>query len=360
MVLRKADMHSDPSPTIAPELPLPMPPEQVEEFLSQPDAEVSAGLRGVPGDFLVLGAGGKMGLHLCLMLQTALAASGRTDRVLAVSRFTSLHSSGDFRRYGIETLTCDLADRRQLAALPDCPNVFFLAGAKFGTANNPVLLARMNVVVPRLVAERFRSSGIVALSTGCVYAYVAASSGGSTEADATAPVGDYAWSCLGRERAFFEAARRHGTRVALIRLNYSTEFRYGVLVDICGKVLRGEPVNVTMGHVNVIWQRDAIAQIIRALPLASTDPFVLNVTGDAILPVRELAHEFGRLLKLPVTLEGTETTTAWLSNSGQAQQLFGKPTTPLTDMLRWTAAWLCAEGKTYGKPTGFEKRDGKF
>ena len=339
---------------------LPMAPDEVEPFLCQPDAGVLEDLRTVPGNVLVLGAGGKMGLHLCLMLQTALAALGRADRVLAVSRFTTLHAQDDFRRYGIQTQTCDLADRQQLAALPDWPNVFFLAGAKFGTAASPAMLEQMNVVVPQLVAERYRSARIVALSTGCVYSFVAPASGGSTENDATEPVGDYAWSCLGREQAFTVAARRYGSKVALIRLNYSTEFRYGVLVDICGKVLRGEPVNVSMGHVNVIWQRDAIAQIIRALPLASMGPLILNVTGDAVLSVRDLAHEFGRILDLPVQFEGAEAPTVWLSNSSQAQSLFGKPPTPLTDMLRWTAAWLRAGGATYGKPTGFEKRDGKY
>ena len=349
-----------PSPHRLQEESLPLAGDEVERFLSRPDAEVLAALRTVPGDVLVLGAGGKMGLHLCLMLQAALAALGRQDRLLAVSRFTTLHAQDDFRRYGIETRACDLADRQQLALLPDWPNVFFLAGTKFGTAASPVMLARMNVVVPQRVAERFRPARIVALSTGCVYSFVSPASGGSSEADATEPVGDYAWSCLGREHAFTTAARRYGTQVALIRLNYSTEFRYGVLVDICGKVLRGEPVNVSMGHVNVIWQRDAIAQIIRSLPLANAGPLVLNVTGDAVLSVRDLAREFGRMLDLPVQFAGSEAPTVWLSNSSQAQRLFGKPPTPLTDMLRWTAAWLRAGGATYGKPTGFEKRDGKY
>jgi dTDP-4-dehydrorhamnose reductase len=285
---------------------------------------------------------------------------GRADRVLAVSRYQTLHSTADFRRYEIETRTCDLADREQLAALPDWPLVFFLAGAKFGTASNPELLQRMNVDVPQRVAERYRQARIAALSTGCVYSYVAPQTGGSVETDATAPVGDYARSCLGREQAFAAGSQRHGTSVALIRLNYSVEFRYGVLADICSRVLRGEPVPVTMGHVNVIWQRDAIAQIIRTLPLATPQPFILNITGDAVLSVRRLAHEFGRILDRPVQIEGTEEPTAWLSNSAQAQRLFGPPATRLADMLRWTAGWVRSGGANYHKPTGFEKRDGKF
>jgi nucleoside-diphosphate-sugar epimerase len=351
---------SAPPPSVLPDPWLPCSPAEVERFLSEPEDGVLDVLRNLPGDILVLGAGGKMGLHLCLMLRRALAQLGRPDRVLAVSRFTTLHSTADFREHGVATQTCDLSDPEQLAALPDWPLVFFLAGAKFGTASNPELLQRMNVDVPHLVAERYRQARIVALSTGCVYAYVAPQTGGSVETDATAPVGDYAQSCLGREQAFAAGVRLHGTSVALIRLNYSVEFRYGVLADICSRVLRGEPVPVAMGYVNVIWQRDAIAQIIRTLPLATPQPFVLNITGEAVLSVRQLAHEFGRLLDQPVQIEGTEEPTAWLSNSSQAQRLFGSPATRLTDMLRWTAAWVRSGGANYHKPTGFEKRDGKF
>jgi nucleoside-diphosphate-sugar epimerase len=353
-----------PAPTTSPVEPSntspPCAPDDVERFLSEPDDGVLETLRAMRGDILVLGAGGKMGLHLCLMLKTALARLGHADHVLAVSRYQTLHSTADFHRYEIETRTCDLADPDQLAALPDWPLVFFLAGAKFGTATNPELLQRMNVDVPTLVVERYRQARIVALSTGCVYAYVAPQTGGSVETDATAPVGDYALSCLGRERAFTAGSRQHGTPVTLVRLNYSVEFRYGVLVDICGKVLRGEPVNVAMGYVNVIWQRDALAQIIRTLPLASSPPFIINIAGDALLSVRELAHEFGRLLHQPVRIEGSEEPTAWLSNSAQGQRLFGKPRATLADMLRWTTAWVRGGGASYHKPTGFEKRDGKF
>jgi nucleoside-diphosphate-sugar epimerase len=351
---------SAPSPNVLPDPWLPCPLAEVERFLSEPDDGVLDTLRATPGDILVLGAGGKMGLHLCLMLRRALAELGRDHSVLAVSRFTTLHSTADFREHEIATQTCDLADPQQLAALPDWPLVFFLAGAKFGTASNPELLQRMNVEVPQLVAERYRRARIVALSTGCVYSYVGPQTGGSVESDATGPVGDYARSCLGREQAFAAGAQRHGTPVALVRLNYSVEFRYGVLADICSRVLRGEPVSVAMGYVNVIWQRDAIAEIIRTLPLTTPQPFVLNITGDAVLSVRQLAHEFGRLLDRPVQIEGAEEPTAWLSNSAQAQRLFGPPATCLADMLRWTAAWVRSGGANYHKPTGFEKRDGKF
>ena len=339
---------------------LPMPPEDVELFLSEPDEGVREALRTVAGDFVVLGAGGKMGLHFCLMLQRALASLGRPDRVVAVSRFQTLHSTADFVRYGIETWPCDLAEPDQLAALPDFPNVFFLAGAKFGTAHQPEVLQRMNVYVPQLVAERYRLARIVALSTGCVYSYTTPASGGSLEADETAPVGDYARSCLGREQAFGAGCERHGTRVTLVRLNYSVEFRYGVLLDICGKVLHGEPVDVAMGYVNVIWQRDAVAQIIRTLPLANAPPFIINVTGPETLSVRELAQQFAQVLQQPATIAGVESPTAWLSNSAQAQHLLGPPQASLPDLIRWTTEWLRTGGATYHKPTGFEKRDGNF
>jgi len=185
-------------------------------------------------------------------------------------------------------------------------------------------------------------------------------SGGATESTPTAPVGDYAVSCLAREVAFAEASRQHGTRVALIRLNYSVEFRYGVLVDIAQKVLRGAPIDVTTGYFNVIWQRDGLDHTIRALELAAAPAVPVNITGPDILTVRAVATRFGELLGRPVTFTGTEAETAWLNNAAESHRRFGRPPTSVDQMQRWIAAWLLRGGDTWGKPTGFEKREGKF
>lgn len=339
---------------------LPCAPEEIDSFLGEPTPAVAEVLARVPGRVLVLGAGGKMGLHLSVMLQRALASLGRADDVLAVSRFRTLRDREDFTRHGVPTLAADLEDEAQLAALPEAAAVFFLAGVKFGTAAAPEILRRVNVELPRRVAERFHTARIAAFSTGCVYPFVTPASGGATEETPPAPVGDYALSCLGREESFAEIARRRGTRVALIRLNYSVEFRYGLLVDIARRVFQGEPVDVTTGHVNVIWQRDAVDHVIRALDLAATPPAPVNITGAKTLSVRRLAENFGELLGRPVRFTGEEAPTAWLNNAAFSHRRFGAPPTSVPQMQRWIAAWLLAGGGNWGKPTGFESRDGNF
>ena len=339
---------------------LPCAPEHLDEFLSQPTAAVVEFVRGWTGNVLVLGAGGKMGLHLCLMLQKALSTAGAAARVIAVSRFTTLRDRSSFEAAGITAIPCDLADAAQLAALPDAGIVYFLAGLKFGAAAAPETLRLMNVLVPRAVAERYRTARIVAFSTGCVYPFVSVDSSGATEETRPEPVGDYAISCLGREDAFSAASLQHGTPIVLIRLNYSVEFRYGVLVDIATKVRDAQLVDVTMGHVNVIWQRDAVDQVIRSLAHASSPAVPLNITGPAVLSVRRIAADFGRLFGCEPKLVGQEAPTAWLNDAAKSHQLLGVPPTSLETMETWIAAWLLADGGTWGKPTGFEKRDGKF
>jgi nucleoside-diphosphate-sugar epimerase len=332
----------------------------VDEFLSQPSPEAATVLAGTTGPVLVLGAGGKLGLHLSMMLQRALVSLGRPTDLTAVSRFTTLHDRSDFERHGIATRAVDLCDPAALAALPDTPTVFFLAGVKFGTSSAPELLRRVNAELPRLVAERFSRSRIVAFSTGCVYPFMRPDSGGASEATPPEPVGDYAASCLAREVAFAGVSRKQGTRVALIRLNYSVEFRYGLLVDIAQKVLHGQAVDVTTGYVNVIWQRDALDHTIRSLELVASPAVPVNITGPAILSVRKLAARFGELLERPVTFTGREADTAWLNNAAESHRRFGLPPTSVDDMQRWIAAWLRSDGQTWGKPTGFEQRTGQF
>ena len=332
----------------------------MDDFLAHPTAGVVATVARTPGSFLVLGAGGKMGLHLSLMLRRALDRLGRTDRVIAASRFTSLRDEESFTRRGIETIRCDLDDEEQLRRLPDAPTVFFLAGVKFGTAASPDLLHATNVELPRRVGVRFAASRLVAFSSGNIYPFVSPASGGAREDTPAAPVGAYASSCLAREQAFAEIAATHGTAIALIRLNYSVEFRYGVLVDIAQTVLAGRPVDVTTGHVNAIWQTDAVAHAIQALEIAVAPAVPINVTGSAILSVRELAERFGAALDRPVRITGVEAPTAWLNNAARAHRLFGAPVTSVDQMVAWISAWLAQGGETWGKPTGFDRRDGRF
>ena len=341
-------------------LGLPCSLDLVDQFLSKPTSEVVGVLAGAIGPFLVLGAGGKLGLHLCLMLRRGLDQLGRKDKVLAVSRFLTLRSRAEFESFGIETIACDLADATRLAELPEAPTVFFLAGVKFGTAESPNLLRSLNVEMPRHVAARFQRSRIVAFSSGCVYPFVGVDSGGSTEDTRPEPIGDYAASCLAREQAFALAAAQNGNPVVLVRLNYSVEFRYGILVDIAKRVLAREPIDVTMGFVNAIWQSDAVAHSIQVLALAGTPAVVINVTGAGILSVRDLALRCGEIAGFAVEITGCEAETAWLNNAGRSHRLLGAPPTSVETMLHWIINWLRAGGETWGKPTGFERRDGRY
>lgn len=353
-MLHQVPLLPRPKPT------LPCSPETLDEFLSQPSPAVIDFVASWTGNILVLGAGGKMGLHLCRMLKSAVAATNASAKIIAVSRFTTLRDRASFESAGIPTIACDLADPAQLAALPDAAAVYFLAGLKFGSSATPDLLHTMNVLVPRLVAERYRSARIAAFSTGCVYPFVSTDSPGANESIAPAPVGEYALSCLGREKEFAAGSEKSGTPVVLIRLNYAVEFRYGVLVDIATKVRDAEVIDVTMGHVNVIWQRDAVEQIILSLSLAASPAVPINITGPTVLSVRRIAEDFGQLMGRAPQFKGTEAPTAWLNDATRSHALWGRPPTSLQAMESWIAAWLLANGKMWGKPTGFEKRDGKF
>jgi nucleoside-diphosphate-sugar epimerase len=339
---------------------LPCPPDAIDDFLSRPTPRAVEVIARMRGPFLVLGAGGKIGLHLSTMLRRALERLGRNDRVIAVSRFSTLRDRAAFEQRGVETLPCDLGDVASLQQLPDAPTVFFLAGVKFGTATAPGLLRATNVEMPHRVAEKFARSRIVAFSSGCVYPFVTPASGGAREDTPPSPVGDYAASCVAREQAFTEVAAARGTPVALIRLNYSIEFRYGLLVDIAQMVLEDRPVDVTTGYVNVIWQNDAVAHSIQALEIAGSPAVPINVTGREILSVRDLAQRFGAALGKQPRIAGTEAETAWLNNASHAHRLFGPPLTSIDEMIAWISAWLRRGGETWGKPTGFERRDGRF
>ncbi|HLB10108.1 MAG TPA: NAD-dependent epimerase/dehydratase family protein [Gemmatimonadaceae bacterium] len=334
---------------------------ELEEALSAPSPALLDALRTTPGDILVLGAAGKMGPTLARMARRAVDALGRRDRVIAASRFSSAKAEQSLRAAGIETIKCNLLDRAAVTALPDAPNVIFMAGQKFGTRDAPSSTWAMNVVLPSIAAERYETSRIVAFSTGNVYALSPVRDGGSREGDAPAPVGEYAMSCLGRERVFEDAAARRETPVAIVRLNYAVDLRYGVLVDIASRVLRGDPVDLRMGHVNVIWQGDANDWALRCLGHASAaHPFIVNVTGRETLAVREIAALFGAMFGRAPIFTGAEAPDALLSNATLAHSLFGPPSVSTATLLEWVASWLLAGHPLLGKPTHFEERTGAF
>jgi nucleoside-diphosphate-sugar epimerase len=314
-------------------------------------------LARAPGDILVLGVAGKMGPTLARMAKRA----APERRVIGVARFSDPKAREALERSGVEALACDLLDRDAIAALPRAPNVVFMAGMKFGSTGQQALTWAMNVHVPALVAETFRQSRIVAFSTGCVYPFVPVDSGGPTEeVEAVPPPGDYAYSCLGRERMFQHFSNLYGTPGRLIRLNYAIDMRYGVLHDVALKVRNGEAIDLSMGHANVIWQGDANAAALRCLAHATAPTSPLNVTGPETISIRWLAQTFGRLFGREPVLAGTESPVGWLNNAARMNAELGYPRVPLMTMIEWTADWLQRAMPTLNKPTHYEVRDGRY
>jgi len=329
---------------------------ELEEVLTRPDPALAADLAAVPGTLMVLGAAGKMGPTLCRLAKRA----DPDRRVIAVARFSEPGLRQRMESWGIECIAADLMDRAALAALPEAENIVFMAARKFGSTGAEELTWAMNVLLPAMVAERFAASRIVFFSTGNVLPLVPMPSGGADEAVPPAPVGDYAASCLGRERVFQHAASARGTRCFGIRLNYAIDLRYGVLHDVASKIWAGTPVPLAMGHANVIWQGDANAWTLRALRHASADCPILNVTGPETVPIRWLANQFAARFGKPVEFAGEEAPDALLSNAARAFALFGYPRVPLLRMVDWVADWVMRGGRALGKPTKFEVRDGRF
>jgi nucleoside-diphosphate-sugar epimerase len=326
---------------------------QLEDELSRPsEADVKC-LERLDGDILILGAGGKMGPSLAQLCRRTADAAGKPRRVIAVSR-RMVESPG------VEAISCDLLDRAQVARLPECPNVLYLAGRKFGSSDSPELTWAMNTLAPAIAAERFHGSRMVAFSTGNVYALREAVGGGSRENDEPAPVGEYAQSCLGRERIFEYFANHHGLRCLLFRLNYAVDLRYGVLVDIARKVLAGEPVTLQVPAFNVIWQRDANSYALRSLEHCAAPPLALNITGAETLSVRATAEFFGERFGRRCKFQGTEGRFALLSDSAAAHNLMGLPVVSGERLMEMVADWVRSGGASLDKPTHFEVSDGRF
>ncbi|MEO5568144.1 MAG: NAD(P)-dependent oxidoreductase [Gemmatimonadaceae bacterium] len=332
----------------------------IDPRFTEPREETLAALRACPGDVVVLGAGGKMGPSVTAMLTRAVDELGDRRRVIAVSRWSDRAAESALAALGVTTVECDLLNSAAVDALPDAPNVIFMAGQKFGSADRPAVTWAMNTVAPANAARRYAASRIVAFSTGNVYPLTPVASGGPRETQQVAPVGEYAMSCVGRERVFEYFSGVHGTRVAIVRLNYAIDVRYGVLLDLAQRVAAGEAIPLAMGYVNVIWQNDANRIAIECLPRAAAPVYVLNVTGRDTLSIRELAERFGRRLGREPVFTGAESRDALLSNADLLHSTFTPPATSVEQMIEHVAAAVEQHAPTLGKPTHFETRDGRF
>jgi hypothetical protein len=334
--------------------------QQLEELLSRPTAEVVDLIKTLEGDIIFLGIAGKIGPSIARMAKRACEESGISRRIIGVSRFSNEKEQKDIESFGIETIRGDLLDPDFVKSLPRVKNVFFLAGMKFGSEDNLSLTWAMNTYVPALVAAHFKDSSIVAFSTGCVYPLVSIQSGGALESDRPVAIGEYAQSCLGRERMFEYGSIKYGTPISLIRLNYAVEMRYGVLVDIATKVKNEYSIDLSMGYFNVIWQGAMNAMVLRSLSHCCTPAGIINITGSEILSVRQVAIEFGKLFgKTPIFL-GNEAPTALLNNAELSYKLFGKPEVSVGQMIQWIANWIGHENRLLNKQTHYEVRDGKY
>jgi nucleoside-diphosphate-sugar epimerase len=330
--------------------------DALDELLCRPSQLLIDDLAAVDGDIMILGVAGKMGPTLAGLAK----AASPQRRVIGVARFSDPSVKAWLEARGIETIACDLLDEAAVRALPKSPNIVFMAGRKFGAEDDLPLTWAMNTLVPALVAQTFATSRIVAFSTGCVYPFVPVTGTGADEYTPPDPPGEYAQSCVGRERMFEYFSRKLATPGRLFRLNYAIDMRYGVLHDIATRILLGEPINVSIGHVNFIWQGDAASQALRCLTHCETPTSPINVSGREIVAVRDLAAKLGHYLNREPILVGTEQPTAWLTDTSQATKLFGPPTVDTERLIAWTADWAMRSMPSYGKPTRYEVRDGRF
>ena len=332
----------------------------LDDLLSTPTRGAVETMGRLEGDIIILGVGGKMGPTLAGMVKRASDAAGVKRRVIGVSRFASAAAESELQKLGIQTIRADLLDQQQLDRLPDAPNVIYMAGMKFGSTSQEPLTWAMNAYLPGMVCNKYRNSRIAAFSTGNIYGLTPVQRGGSIETDEPNPAGDYAMSCLGRERIFEHFSIALKIPVTIIRLNYAAELRYGVLADLARRVFSGEEIDLAMGNVNVIWQADANAMAIQSLQHAASPPFKLNVAGPEILSVRHVCEQFGKLMKKPPKFIGNESPTALLNNGQLGHRLYGYPRVGVETLIQWTADWIMRGGGSLGKPTHFEARNGKF
>ena len=334
--------------------------KKLEDCLSEPSQHLIDDITKVEGDIMILGVGGKMGPTLAKLAKRAVDATGIEKRIYGASRFSNESLYQELNEFGIECIKTDLLNDDALSSLPDCTNVIYMAGNKFGTSGNEHFTWAMNAYLPGRVAEKYKNSNIVVFSTGNVYPFVATDSGGATENTKPSPIGEYAQSCLGRERVFEHFSVKYKTKMVLFRLNYALDLRYGVLLEIGKSVYHQNPIDLSMGYANVIWQGDANEFAIRSLLHCESPAKKLNVTGPETISIKWLAHEFGKLMERDPIFENEPAENALLNNSNHAYELFGKPKVNLDSMIKWTAHWLKIDGEVLGKPTHFQERKGDF
>ena len=333
---------------------------ELDDLLSRPSAADIEAMAQLKGDLILLGVAGKMGPTLALRAKRAADQAGVRMRIIGVSRFSDAAAKKTLVDAGIETIEADLLESDKVSVLPRAANVIFMAGRKFGSSGDASLTWAMNVLLPAAVCEHYKDSRIVAFSSGNIYPFVPVVYGGATESTPLNPVGEYAQSVLGRERVFEYFSGRHGTPVVLLRLNYAAELRYGVLLDIATAVWERRAVDLHMGAANIIWQGDANSVCLRAFPLCSSPPAVLNLTGPETLSVRDVAMKFGGHFGIEPHFSGEESPNALLNNASRCHRLFGYPSVTPDELIEWIAAWISGGGATHNKPTHFETRDGKF
>jgi nucleoside-diphosphate-sugar epimerase len=333
---------------------------QLDALLTTPSDALIEAWRPFHGTVVILGIGGKMGGTLGVRLMRAIRAAGTRARVVGVSRFSDAAARASLEDAGITTVAADILDLDRVRELPDADRIVFMAGRKFGTTGAEHQTWAMNAVPPAYICHRYAGVPMVVYSTGSVYPPVPVVSGGARETHPLEPVGEYANSAVARERVFAWAAERYQTPTCFIRLFYANDLRYGVIRDVADRVAAGEPVDLSVGAVNVIWQGDAVDQSLRAFECATVPPSALNVTGPETLSVRYLAERLGELLGTSPTFVNEEAPVALLGNAAEAFGRFGYPEVPVERMIRWTAAWVNAGGRGLGKPTHYEVRDGRY
>lgn len=333
---------------------------ELEKILSEPSQRLIDDMAKIDGDILILGLGGKMGPTLAKLAKNAIDAAGISKKVMGASRFSNESLFRELTDFGIECIKADLLNEKELTALPDVKNIIYMAGNKFGTVGNEHFTWAMNAYLPGRISEKYKNARIVVFSTGNVYPFMPVDSGGATEEIKPSPIGEYAQSCLGRERVFEHFSIRNATKMLLYRLNYALDLRYGVLLEIAKYVQKTKAIDLSMGFANVIWQGDANEYAIRSLLHCEAPAKKLNVTGPETISIKWLAEEFGKLLRKTPVFENAPARTALLNNSAQAHKLFGSPLVSLEEMIRLTAHWVKIDGELLGKPTHFQERKGDF
>lgn len=334
--------------------------EQRYKELVEPSNQLTSEIAQLDGDIMILGVGGKMGPSLARLAKQAIDKSGVKKRVIGVARFSEEGLEEQLQRDGIETMRADLLEDDHLRALPSVKNVLYLAGTKFGTTGKESFTWAMNAYLPGRVAQHFKDSRIVVFSTGNVYPLTATNSGGADEQLQPQPIGEYAQSCLGRERLFQYYSLKNNTPILIYRLNYANDVSYGVLLEIAKSVKEKRAIDLSMGHVNVIWQGDANEFALRAFRYCAVPSKILNIAGPETISIRWLAKEFGRIFGEAPKFTSEEQNTALLSNAAESYRLFGYPQVPLKKMIELIAAWVNEGGKTINKPTHFQERAGQF